>query len=205
VAKALDRAGIDFVAWRSESAGSESKSQGDHATLFEKEATIATAFEDGTLKGEDNPHVVQAWPTFRDGAAPRNFPVPTEFDREKPPARRTGIYGAFYNNVSCETVVFLTTLSADEIQTDVNGEPWPLWYTEHLKVAAWKKAQKVKEGAMQESQKFIFLLGINTEEGLPKVSSCANTEIGKADDGRRLSPEQLEKFHEMWRSVYCDA
>jgi len=202
LAQAVEFVGIDVAAWRSESAGVTSQMKGDQPSLFEKEKTIAAAFEDGTLKGEDNPKVVQAWPAIRDAAAPTRFLKPTEYERKKPLAKRTGIYGGYFSNVRCELIVFLTIMAPEEMQTDANGEPWPAWYTEHLKVAKLKKAQKVKEGAMKENQRFVFLLGINTEEGLPKVSSCANTEIGEAGEGRRLSRKQLENFHDMWKSIY---
>jgi len=186
-------------------AGSESKCGARDHTLFDREKTLAQAFVDGTLQGEANPHVVRAWPTFRDTAAPQVFLKPTEYDLPKPPPKRTGIYGGYFDNVRSEFIVFLTIMSPEEMLTDANGKPWPQWYSEHLKVASLKKAERVSQGAMAADQKFTFLLGINTEDGLPKVASCANTPIGEAGEGRRLSAEQQERFNEMWISVYGDA
>jgi len=93
--------------------------------------------------------------------------------------------------------------SPQQLQCTSDGNEWHAWYTEHLKLAKLTKERLETEGAMTKNQRFSFIVGFNTtDDGLPRVSSCANTEVSRASDDRRLSREQLEDFHRMWKHLY---
>merc|ERR1711908_262230 len=67
-ANVLGYVGLDVGAWRSESAGIHSTSS--QHTIHDKERVLEQCWQDGSIKGEENPHVVAEWKLVRDAAAP---------------------------------------------------------------------------------------------------------------------------------------